>query len=90
MWVSEVHSSVWNRFINHLVAMDLVGSEVRTNLGEDEPDVFYDCFDEDYDESLQSVANNFYKHVGDCEVDHEHDTVLERVQQSGQLGHDNS
>ena len=70
--------------------MDLFGSEARTNFGEDEPDVFYDCFDEDYDESLQSVATNFYKHVGDCEVDHEHDAVLERVQQSGQSGHDPS
>ena len=44
------------------------------NLGEDEPDVFYDCYEEVYDASLQSVADNFYHHVDDgkCFAHHEH------------------
>ena len=35
------------------------------NLPEDEPDVFYDCYEEEFDASLQSVAENFYQHVED-------------------------
>ena len=44
------------------------------NLPEDEPDVFYDCYDEVFDASLQSVARNFYHHVEDdnCLVHHHH------------------
>ena len=44
------------------------------NLAEDEPDVFYDCYDEEFDASLQSVARNFYDHVedGNCLVQHHH------------------
>ena len=37
----------------------------REMISEDEPDVFYDCSDEDYDRSLQSVGDNFYQHVAD-------------------------
>ena len=64
-----------------------LGEDQFDQIGEDEPDVFYDCFDEDYDESLQSVANNFYGHVtGDhcCLTDHDqcHDSY------SGQFCHD--
>ena len=44
------------------------------NLGEDEPDVFYDCYEEEFDASLQSVARNFYHHVadGNCFTHHDH------------------
>ena len=33
--------------------------------GEDEPDVFYDCYDENYDDSLRTLGDNFYQHVAD-------------------------
>ena len=44
------------------------------NLAEDEPDVFYDCYEEEFDASLQSVADNFYHHVDDdnCFAHHDH------------------
>ena len=44
------------------------------DLGEDEPDVFYDCYEEEFDASLQSVAGNFYHHVedGNCFNHHDH------------------
>ena len=44
------------------------------NLPEDEPDVFYDCYEEEFDASLQSVAGNFYQHVEDSIfiVHHDH------------------
>ena len=64
-----------------------LGEDQFDQNGEDEPDVFYDCFDEDYDESLQSVANNFYSHVTCdhcCLTDHDHC----HDSHSGQFSHD--
>ena len=47
------------------------------SLAHDEPDVFYDCLDQNYDESLQSIANNFYSYIGDrghCEWHHDQES----------------
>ena len=46
------------------------------DVGEDEPDIFYDCYDQDYDESLREVADNLYCHLTDDQChhcDHHHD-----------------
>ena len=44
------------------------------SAGEDEPDIFYDCYDEEYDKSLQDIAANFYQHQADgkCFAHHDH------------------
>ena len=71
------------------------GEEMRPNdsvnddldVGDDEPDAFYDCHDEVLDTSLQSVARNLYGHIedgfGHCDDHHtEHD-----IRDSGQWEH---
>ena len=63
-----------------LAARQLVVTMEGVSDGEDEPDVFYDCYDENYDDSLRTLGDNFYQHVADGKwlSRHKHD--------AGQIG----